>query len=244
LFYKITSDNKGKRLAIILDNKIRTAPVIKQALRDRGVIEGRFTLAEAQDLALILRAGATPVKLKILEKRIVGPSLGADSIREGTNAAYIGAIAVVLFMLIYYKFSGIVANLTLILNLFFILSILILLKGTLTLPGIAGIVLTIGMAVDANVLIFARIKEELQTGKSIIASVDSGFQKAYSAILDANVTTLITAFVLSQFGTGPIKGFAVTLFIGLVANLFTAVFVGRNIFDYILMKFRPRKLSI
>ena len=244
IFYKVTRENKGKRLAIVLDNKIRSAPVIKEALRDRGVIEGRFTIAEAKDLALILRAGATPVKLKIIEKRIVGPALGADSIRQGTKAAIIGAIAVIIFMLIYYKFSGLIADITLFLNLYFLVSTLIMLKFTLTLPGIAGIVLTIGMAVDANVLIFERIKEELKTGKSLIAAVDAGFEKAYSAIFDANITTLITAFVLSQFGTGPIKGFAVTLFIGLVANLFTAVFVGRNIFDYILIKFKPRKLYI
>lgn len=244
IFYKVTSEHKGERLAIVLDNKIRSAPVIEEPLRDRGIIKGNFTIDEAKDLALILRAGATPVKLEIIEKRVVGPALGADSIRTGTKAAIIGIIAVVLFMLIYYKFSGIIANLTLILNLYFLISTLIMLKFTLTLPGIAGIVLTIGMAVDANVLIFERIKEELKTGKSLIAAVDSGFEKAYSAIFDANITTLITAFVLSQFGTGPIKGFAVTLFIGLIANLFTAVFVGRNLFDYILMKFKPQKLSI
>jgi len=244
IFYKVTSENKGKRLAIVLDGKIRSAPVIREALRDSGIIEGRFSIAEAKDLALILRAGAIPASLKIVEKRIIGPSLGSDSIKSGTKAALIGAIAVVVFMLIYYKFSGLIADITLFLNIYFLISVLIMLKYTLTLPGIAGIVLTIGMAVDANVLIFERIKEELRTGKSIITAVDTGFKKAFTAIFDANVTTLITTFVLSQFGTGPIKGFAVTLFIGLVANLFTAVFVARNIFDYIIMKFNLNKLSI
>jgi preprotein translocase subunit SecD len=244
IFYKVTSENKGKRLAIVLDGKIRSAPVIREALSDSGIIEGRFSIAEAKDLALILRAGAIPASLKIVEKRIIGPSLGSDSIKSGTKAALIGAIAVVVFMLIYYKFSGLIADITLFLNIYFLISVLIMLKYTLTLPGIAGIVLTIGMAVDANVLIFERIKEELRTGKSIITAVDTGFKKAFTAIFDANVTTLITTFVLSQFGTGPIKGFAVTLFIGLVANLFTAVFVARNIFDYIIMKFNLNKLSI
>jgi len=244
IFYKVTSENKGKRLAIVLDGKIRSAPVIREALRDSGIIEGRFSIAEAKDLALILRAGAIPASLKIVEKRIIGPSLGSDSIKSGTKAALIGAIAVVVSMLIYYKFSGLIADITLFLNIYFLISVLIMLKYTLTLPGIAGIVLTIGMAVDANVLIFERIKEELRTGKSIITAVDTGFKKAFTAIFDANVTTLITTFVLSQFGTGPIKGFAVTLFIGLVTNLFTAVFVARNIFDYIIMKFNLNKLSI
>jgi len=244
IFYKVTSENKGKRLAIVLDGKIRSAPVIREALRDSGIIEGRFSIAEAKDLALILRAGAIPASLKIVEKRIIGPSLGSDSIKSGTKAALIGAIAVVVSMLIYYKFSGLIADITLFLNIYFLISVLIMLKYTLTLPGIAGIVLTIGMAVDANVLIFERIKEELRTGKSIITAVDTGFKKAFTAIFDANVTTLITTFVLSQFGTGPIKGFAITLFIGLVTNLFTAVFVARNIFDYIIMKFNLNKLSI
>ncbi len=244
IFYKVTSENVGKRLAIVLDNKIRSAPRIKEPLRDRGQITGNFTLDEAKDLALILRAGATPVKLKIIEKRIVGPSLGEDSIKSGLNAALYGFILVVIFMIIYYKWSGVVADITLFLNLFFLISILILLKYTLTLPGMAGIVLTIGMAVDANVLIFERIKEELRAGKSIRASVDAGFEKAFRTILDANVTTLITAFILSQFGTGPIKGFAVTLVIGITANLFTAVYVSHNIFNFLLQKYNIKKISI
>ncbi len=244
IFYKATSENVGKRLSIVLDNKIRSAPRIKEPLRDRGQITGNFTLQEAKDLALILRAGATPVKLKIIEKRIVGPSLGEDSIRSGLNAAVYGFILVVIFMLFYYKGSGIIADITLFLNLFFLVSILILLKFTLTLPGMAGIVLTIGMAVDANVLIFERIKEELRAGKSLRASVDAGFEKAFRTILDANVTTLITAFILSQFGTGPIKGFAVTLFIGITANLFTAVYVSHNIFNFLLHKYNIKKISI
>ncbi len=244
IFYKVTSENVGKRLAIVLDNKIRSAPRIKEPLRDRGQITGNFTLQEAQDLALILRAGATPVKLTIIEKRIVGPSLGEDSIKSGLNAALYGFIAVVLFMIFYYKGSGIIADIALFLNLFFLISILILLKYTLTLPGMAGIVLTIGMAVDANVLIFERIKEELRAGKSLRAAIDAGFEKAFRTIFDANITTLITAFILSQFGTGPIKGFAVTLFIGVTVNLFTAVYVSHNIFNFLLQKNNIKKISI
>ncbi|MBU1075970.1 MAG: protein translocase subunit SecD [Spirochaetes bacterium] len=244
MFYNVTSANVGKQLAIILDGKVRWHPNIKDALRDRGRISGNFTVPEAKDLALILRAGATPVELHVMEKRVVGPSLGEDSINAGIKAAIIGFMLVILFMLIYYKFSGFIANITLFLNLFFLISILVLLKFTLTLPGLAGIILTIGMAVDANVLIFERIKEELRSGKSLRASVDAGFEKAFRAILDANITTLITAFILSQFGTGPIKGFAVTLFIGISVNLFTGVYVSHNIFNYIIDKLNLKKISI
>ncbi len=243
-FYKITSENVGKQLAIVLDDKVRTHPNIKEPLRDRGQITGNFSVMEAKDLALILRAGATPVKLIVMEKRVVGPSLGEDSIKAGMKAGLIGFLLVIIFMLIYYKFSGLIANITLFLNMYILVSILVLLKFTLTLPGLAGVILTIGMAVDANVLIFERIKEELKSGKSLRASIDSGFEKAYRAILDANITTLITAFILSQFGTGPIKGFAVTLFIGISANLFTAVYVSHNIFNYIVHKLNLKKISI
>lgn len=244
IFYNVTSENVNKALAIVLDGKIRSHPNIKEPLRDRGQITGNFTVPEAKDLSRILRAGATPVTMKIMEERIVGPSLGDESIEAGVKAAIIGFILVICFMLFYYKFSGIIANTTLFLNLYFTVSILILLKFTLTLPGLAGIILTIGMAVDANVLIFERIKEELRSGKSLRASIDAGYEKAYRAILDANITTLITAFILSQFGTGPIKGFAVTLFIGILANLFTAVYISHNIFNYIVNKLNLKKISI
>ncbi|MDD5067588.1 MAG: protein translocase subunit SecD, partial [bacterium] len=243
-FYKITSDNVNKKLAIVLDNKVRSYPNIKEPLRDRGQITGNFTVQEAKDLALILRAGATPVKLGIAEKRIVGPSLGEDSIRDGVKAGLIASLVVIIFMLIYYKFAGVVANITLIINMFFTISVLILLKYTLTLPGLAGLALTVGMAVDSNVLIFERIKEELLAGKSLKASVDAGFEKAFSAILDSNITTLITSFILSQFGTGTIKGFAVTLFIGVTMNLFTAVYMARQIFNYIIDRFNLKRIMI
>jgi preprotein translocase subunit SecD len=187
IFYKVTSENVNKKLAIVLDNKVRSYPNIKEHLRDRGQITGRFTVQEAQDLALILRAGATPVKLTIAEKRVVGPSLGDDSIKSGVTAGLISAAAVILFMMLYYKFSGGIANITMIVNMYFTISILILLKYTLTLPGLAGLALTVGMAVDSNVLIFERIKEELKGGKSLKAAVDAGFEKAFSAIFDSNI---------------------------------------------------------
>ncbi len=243
-FFKVTSENIGKQLAIVLDGKVQSHPKIQDAMKYGGQITGNFKVPEAQDLALILRAGAIPVDLKYMEQRIVGASLGEDSIKKGVKAGLIGMMLVVLFMLVYYKFAGFIANFTLFLNMYFLLSILVLLKFTLTLPGLAGIVLTIGMAVDANVLIFERIKEELRTGKSLRASIDAGFEKAYRTILDANVTTLITAFILSQFGTGPIKGFAYTLLIGVSANLFTAVYVSHNIFNYIVHKFGWKRIAI
>ncbi len=243
-FYKVTSANVNKKLAIVLDNKVRSYPNIKEPLHDRGQITGNFSVQEAKDLALILRAGATPVKLSIIEKRIVGPSLGEDSIRSGVKAGLLAGLLVILFMIFYYKASGMIANLALILNMYFTISILILLKYTLTLPGLAGLALTIGMAVDSNVLIFERIKEEIRSGKSLMSAIDAGFEKAFSAIFDSNITTLITSFILSQFGTGPIKGFAVTLFIGITMNLFTAVYVTRQIFNYTIFKLNLKKISI
>lgn len=244
IFFKVTSANVNKKLAIVLDNKVRSYPNIKEPLRDRGQITGNFTVQEAKDLALILRAGATPVKLTIAEKRIVGPSLGEDSIRDGIKAGLIASVAVIIFMLLYYKFAGMVANTVLVINMYLTVAVLILLKYTLTLPGLAGLALTVGMAVDANVLIFERIKEEFRAGKSLKAAVDAGFEKAFSAIFDANITTLITSFILSQFGTGAIKGFAVTLFIGVTLNLFTAVYVARQIFNYFIDKFNMKSISI
>jgi len=244
-FETITGENVKKRLAIILDNNVYSAPVIRQKISGGGaIIEGNFTTEEARDLAIVLRAGSLPAPVKILEQRTVGPSLGHDSIREGIKSVIIGGAAVVAFMMIYYLLSGIIANAALCLNMLIILAALAAFRATLTLPGIAGILLTIGMAVDANVLIFERTREELRTGKTARAAIDSGYAKALITILDANITTLIAALFLFQFGTGPVKGFAVTLTIGLIASLFTAIVCTRVIFDYFLTKRRIKKLSI
>ena len=244
-FSKITEVNVGKRMAIVLDGKILSMPVIRERIPGGQVrISGNFTLKEAQDLALVLRAGAFPVPLQVSEQRTVGPSLGRDSIEAGIRAAIIASIAVVLFMLVYYKLAGLVADIALALNMFLLLGVLAWLNFTMTLPGIAGMILTLGMAVDANVIIFERIKEELRAGKTVNAAVEAGFGKAFRTILDSNITTLIATFVLSQFGTGPIKGFAVTLSIGIIINMFTAVFVSRLIFDLGLGAFRVKRLSI
>jgi protein-export membrane protein SecD len=244
-FAKVTEANINKRLAIVLDGKVKSAPVIKSKIPDgKAVIEGDFTLEEAKDLAIVLRAGSLPAPIKIIEKRVVGPTLGKDSIRRGVLAAIIGMITVVSFMLLYYKFSGFIANFVLLVNMIIIFAALSLLKATLTLPGIAGIVLTIGMAVDANVIIYERIKEELRLGKTIKSAIDTGYKRALRTILDANITTLITALVLFQFGTGPIKGFAVTLSIGIIASMFTAIFMSKSIFNLIVFKYRLAKLSI
>jgi preprotein translocase subunit SecD len=244
-FAQITEANVGNRLAIILDDKIMTMPAIRERIPGGQVrITGDFTMKDAQDIALVLRAGAFPVPLQIAEQRIVGPSLGEDSIAAGIKAAIIGASLVVLFMLAYYKLSGIIADIALALNMFLLLGVLGWLNFTLTLPGIAGMILTVGIAVDANVIIFERIKEELRSGKTVSAAIQSGYEKAFSTILDANVTTLIATFVLSQFGSGPIKGFAVTLSIGIVINMFTSIFVTRLMFALGIDMFRVKKLSI
>lgn len=245
LFERITAENVGKRLAIVLDNTVYSAPVIRERIAGgQAQITGSFTVEEARDLAIVLRAGALPAPVRIEENRTVGPSLGQDSVREGLTAGLIGSILVVLFMLVYYRLSGGVATVALVLNILMLLAGLGYFHATLTLPGIAGIVLTLGMAVDANVLIFERIREELRVGKPPRAAIDTGFSRAWSAILDGNVTTLIAAAMLFLFGTGPIKGFAVTLSLGLVANLFTAVFVCKVIFDSALA-WRPiQRLSI
>jgi preprotein translocase subunit SecD len=244
-FAQITEVNVGRHLAIILDDKIMTMPAIRERIPGGQVrITGDFSMKDAQDIALVLRAGAFPVPLQIAEQRIVGPTLGEDSIEAGIKAAIVGSILVVLFMLIYYKASGIIADIALAMNIFLLLGVLAWLNFTLTLPGIAGMILTVGMAVDANVIIFERIREELRSGKTVSAAVQSGYEKAFRTILDANITTLIATFVLSQFGSGPIKGFAVTLSVGIVINMFTSIFVTRLLFAIGIDTFRVKKLSI
>ncbi len=244
-FAKITGANIEKRLAIVLDGKVFSAPVIRDRIPGgKAQISGRFTMQEAKDLAIVLRAGALPAKLSIIQKRIVGPSLGRESIKKGTTSAILGAILVVLFMVIYYAASGMIANFALFLNVLIILAVLAFFKATLTLPGIAGIALTIGMAVDANVLIFERIREELKIRKMIRSSIDAGYEKALVTIVDSNLTTVIAGFVLFLFGTGPIKGFGLTLTIGILANIFTAVFVTKLIFDFICSRYKMERMSI
>jgi SecD/SecF fusion protein len=244
LFSRVTGENVERRLAIILDDKVHSAPNIQEKIRGSASITGAFTAERAQDLAIVLEAGALPAPLKVAEERTVGPSLGSDSIHRGVRAAIVGGIAVAVFMLIYYNLSGLLAVLALALNLIILLAALAGLRGTLTLPGIAGIILTIGMAVDANVLIFERVREELGAGKTVRRAIKDGYSRAFITILDANVTTLITAAVLYQFGTGPIKGFAVTLSIGILASMFTAIVVTRTVFDSITNARRIAKLSI
>ncbi len=244
-FQELTRSNQGQRLAIVLDRKIISAPTINAVIAENGIISGNFTLESAEDLALKLRSGALPAGMEILEERTVGPSLGADSVRQGMVASIIGSIIVVLFMLIYYRLAGINATLALLFNLLILLGAMSYFGATLTLPGIAGIALTVGMAVDANVLVFERIREELRLGRTPKAAVHSGFAKALSTIVDSNLTTLIAAFVLLNAGSGPVKGFAVTLSVGILANLFTAVFMSRALFDA-LLTLRPKlgRLSI
>jgi preprotein translocase subunit SecD len=244
-FDRITAENVRRRLAIVLDGVVHSAPVIQERISGgQAQITGNFTMDEARDLAIVLRAGALPAPVNILEERTVGPSLGGDSIRQGIMATIIGSILVILFMMFYYRLSGTVADLALIINIVLVLGTLAAFKGTLTLPGIAGLLLTVGMAVDANVLIFERIREELRTGKTIRLSLDTGYKRAFVTIIDTHVTGIVSAIFLVIFGTGPIKGFAVTLIIGLLASLFTAVFVTRIIFDYFTLNFNIKKLSI
>jgi len=230
-FEVYTAANVGNRAAIVVDGLVISAPTIQSKISDTGRITGASSQEEAADLALNLRAGSLPAGVKYEEERTVGPSLGADSIREGYRAGIAGVIAVVFFMLIYYRRAGINATLALVLNAVILIAALSYFDATLTLPGIAGVILTIGMAVDSNVLIFERIREELRAGKAVVAAVDAGFSKAFLTIIDTHVTTVVSCAFLFIFGTGPVKGFAVTLVIGLVANLFTAVFVSRTIFD-------------
>ncbi len=233
-FSRYTGANIGNRLAIILDNQIKSAPVIHAQIQDEGVIEGMGSQQDASDLALVLNAGSLPAGIIYEEERTVGPSLGADSIRQGLTAGAAGLLAVVVAMLVYYKKAGINAVLALLLNAVILLAALSYFDAVLTLPGIAGFILTIGMAVDSNVLIFERIREELRAGKGVIAAVDTGFSKAFRTIIDTHVTTVVSCAFLFMFGTGPVKGFAVTLVIGLIANVFTAVFVSRTMFDWTL----------
>jgi preprotein translocase subunit SecD len=245
LFEQITGANVKKRLAIILDNNVYSAPVIQERIAGgRAQITGRFTPEEANDLALVLRSGSLPAPVKILEQRTVGPSLGEDSIRKGIFAIILSAIVVVLFMVVYYKATGVIADVALILNVVLTLATLAIFRATLTLPGIAGLVLSIGMAVDANILIHERIKEELRWGKTVRAAIDQGYHRAFITIIDSNLTTLIAGVFLYQFGTGPVKGFAVTLCIGILANIFTAVYVTRLIFDFFTLRPGMKKLSI
>jgi SecD/SecF fusion protein len=243
IFGKITQENQGRQLAIILDNIVDSAPVIEEAISGgRAQITGRFTLEEAKDLAIVLRAGALPASVNVVQNLTVGPSLGRDSIHKGVASAILGTVLVIAFMVIYYQISGVIANFALLLNLILMLAALSLFRATLTLPGIAGIVLSVGMAVDSNVLIFERMREEFALNKPIRSAVAGGYDKALWTIVDAHVTTLITAFALFLFGTGPIKGFAVTLSIGVVFNLFTALYGTRVVYDY--LNFRRRLSSI
>jgi preprotein translocase subunit SecD len=245
-FADLTDANVGRRLAIVLDGNVHSAPQIRERIPSgRAQITGGFTSAEATDLAIVLRAGALPAPVQVLEERTVGPSLGADSIRKGLVSTAAAALAVVLFMLIYYRLSGLVADLALALNLLLLLAAMAGFHATLTLPGIAGIVLTIGMAVDTNILIFERIREELRGGKTVRASIDAGFSRAFRTIVDTHVTVLVSAAILYQFGTGPVKGFAVSLAIGILVSLFTAVFFTRLIFDLMYMgSRRVERISI
>jgi preprotein translocase subunit SecD len=245
VFDRITGENVGKRIAIILDNVVYSAPVVRERISGgKASITGGFTAEEAKDLAIVLRAGALPAPVNVIQNITIGPTLGQDSIRQGVRAAILGGLLVIFFMVFYYRASGIVADIALFLNLIYLLGAFTALSATMTLPGIAGIILTIGMGVDTNVLIFERIREELRLGKTVRAAIDGGYSKAWVTIFDAHITTLITTFILFIFGTGPIKGFAVTLAIGIIINLFTAVFGSKTIFDWILVKYKPRSLSI
>ena len=245
-FHKTTQDNVGRQLAIVLDDIVQSAPVIEDVIpTGQGRISGRYTIEEADDLSLVLRAGAMPASIEYLEQRIIGPSLGKDSISRGFFAIIAALFMVLIFMGVYYKISGFNAIAALIINILILMGALAYFEANLTLPGIAGIILTIGMSVDANVLIFERIREELSQGKSIKSSISSGFSRAFRTILDANVTTIIAAIFLFQFGTGPLRGFAVTLIIGISASMFTALFVSRLIFDVFITHGKKReKLSI
>jgi preprotein translocase subunit SecD len=244
-FGPFTEQNTGRQMAIVLEHHVYSAPVIKGRIDDTGFIEGNFGQDSAHDLALVLRAGALPASIRYLEERTVGPSLGADSIRHGVEASIFSLLVVMIFMVVYYRLSGANAVIALILNLLILLTALALFGAVLTLPGIAGVILTIGMGVDSNVLVFERIREELRNGKSAAAAVQAGFDKAFLTIIDTHVTTVVSAFFLFLFGTGPIRGFAITLTIGLIANVFTAIYVSKTIFQYHLAKMdRQGELSI
>jgi len=245
LFDQATAANVGKRFAIVLDNNIYSAPVIRERISGGSAqISGSFTEKTAADLAIILRAGALPAPVKIIQNVTVGPSLGQDSINKGLYAGLIGVLLVIVFMTVYYKLSGLIANWGMVLNVLFLMGALSALGATLTLPGIAAIVLLIGMSVDSNVLIFERVREELKLGKTPKAALDAGYDKAFMTVMDSHITTLITAAVLFQFGTGPVKGFAVSLSLGVMINLFTSLIGTKVIFDVALHKGNIKKLSI
>jgi preprotein translocase subunit SecD len=243
-FGQLTEQNIGRQLAIILDNRVFSAPVVQSRITDEGQITGSFTQQEAQDLSLVLRSGALPAPMDFLEERTVGPSLGADSIRAGVTAAVGGLVLVMLFILFYYRLAGLNALTSIASNLVILLGMMAYLGATMTLPGFAGFILTIGIGVDSNVLIFERIKEELATGKAVKAAINAGFDRVWWTIVDTHVASLIAAAFLFQFGTGPIRGFATSLAIGLAANVFTAVFVSRTMFEIVLARRRAATLSI
>lgn len=243
-FSELTGANVGNGLAIVLDGRVVSAPVIHSRISDSGIIEGSFTQAQVEDLSTILRSGALPASITYLEERTVGPSLGRDSIKEGLTAGVVGTSLVVITMLLVYNLSGVNAVVALVLNVLLLFGGMGMFHSTLTLPGIAGVILTIGMAVDANVLVFERIREELRAGRTVRSAIDHGFERAFTSIFDTHMTTVISALFLFQFGTGPIKGFAVTLIIGLTASMFTAVFVSRWIFDFVLSRRKVQMLSI
>lgn len=245
IFANVTGSHINEQLAIVLDDIVHSAPVINDKIRDgNAMITGIGEMNEAKDLAIVLTAGNLPAPVNIVEERTIGPTLGSDSIKAGFKAALIGLVLVMIFMIIYYKLSGMIANIALFANILIILAVLTMLNASLTMPGIAGIILIIGMAVDANVLIFERIREELRAGKTVRTAIDNGYKRAVITIADANITTLITAIVLYQFGTGPIRGFAVTLSIGILASMFTAIVVTRAIFDGVVTRKPRKKLSI
>ncbi len=244
-FGRATTDNVGKRLAIVLDGEIVSAPNINEPITSgNGMISGNFTFQEATDLSLLLRSGALPTPLIVVEERTVGPDLGEDSIKSGITSLIVGFILVIVFMIYKYKIFGLIANTALIANLLMLTGVLTILEATLTLPGIAGIILTVGMAVDANVLIFERIREELKTEKSVIHAFDSGYSRAKITVLDANITTLIAAVILFAFGSGPVKGFAITLGIGIVTTLFTAYFLARHLTSLIVLNSKNKEIKI
>ena len=244
-FARVTGNNVNRQLAIVLDGVVNSAPVIRERIPSGDAkISGSFGIAEARDLAIVLRAGALPAPVHIIEERSVGPSLGSDSIQQGLTAGMIGTVLVVVFMVVYYQLSGVIAIVAMVLNTLYVAAAMAGIGSTLTLPGIAGLVLTVGMAVDANVLIFERIREELRNQRTVRQSVQLGYERAFRTILDSNLTTLFSALFLYGFGTGPIKGFAVTLSIGLIANMFTAVLFTRMIFDFMLDRGPTERLSI
>ncbi len=243
-FGALTEKNKNRRLAIVLDGVVKSAPVIQERITSRGIIRGSFTLDEARDLALVLRSGALPVPVNVEQERTVGPSLGRDSIDKGKFSMVVGGVLVVVFMIVFYKFQGVIANIALALNMLFIMGFLSAFGVTLTLPGIAGLVLTLGMAVDGNIIIFERIKEEIKVGKSPLAAIDAGYSRSLWTVLDANITTLLTGLILFWFGSGPVKGFAATLCIGIVSTVFSNVIVARMITNFFYAEKKALALSI